>query len=135
MSDPISSLKGITPQLTAKLKELDITNTDHFLQVAAKPSGRKELAQHTGVDTELILALANRADLARINGIAGVYADLLEIAGVDTVKELAQRNPESLHAKLVEINNEKKLSGNTPSVSMGEQWIAEAKSLDRILEY
>lgn len=34
-----------------------------------------------------MLELANRADLARICAIAWVFGDLLQCAGVDTVKE------------------------------------------------
>jgi len=124
MSDPINSLKGMTSQLAAKLKDMDITDTGRFLKIAATPSGRKELAQHAGVETGAILELANRADLARIKGIGGVYADMLEMAGVDTVKELAQRKPDNLHAKLVEINTAEKLSANTPSAAMCEQWVS-----------
>ena len=83
----------------------------------------------------MILELANRADLARISGIAGVFSDLLEHAGVDTVKELATRNPDNLHAKLLEINAAKKLSGRAPSQGMVKDWVAQAKALPKLLEY
>jgi predicted flap endonuclease-1-like 5' DNA nuclease len=88
-----------------------------------------------GVDTKAILELANRADLARVKGIGGVYADFMEEAGVDTVKELATRNPENLHAKLVEINNEKKLTERVPTAEMVAEWVTQAKGLPPMLEY
>jgi len=37
----------------------------------------------------------------------GVYSDLLEEAGMDTVKELATRRPDNLHAKIDETNDQK----------------------------
>ncbi|HHB13259.1 MAG TPA: DUF4332 domain-containing protein, partial [Chromatiales bacterium] len=90
MSVPIKQLKGMTDELAAKLSELGITNSDKLLQAAATPKQRRELAKQTGVKERDILELANRADLSRIKGVAGVFSDLLEKAGVDTVKELAQ---------------------------------------------
>ena len=93
MAVPVKDLKGATAALVNKLKEKGISNSDHLLESAAKPAGRKELAGHCGCDAREILELANRADLSRVKGVAGVYSDLLEKAGVYTVKELATRKP------------------------------------------
>ena len=87
------------------------------------------------MESRVILELANRADLARVRGIGGVFSDLLEQAGVDTVKELATRNPDNLHAKLVEVNADKKLAGRTPHQGMVKDWVAQAKELPKLLEY
>ena len=65
-----------------------------------------------------ILHLANRADLARIRGISGVYSDLLEIAGVDTVKELATRRADHLFAKIAETNDRDRLTTKPPTQSI-----------------
>lgn len=77
----------------------------------------------------------NRADLARIKGIGEEYADLLEVAGVDTVPELAQRNTENLYNKMVEVNAEKKLLRQVPAKSKVEDWVTQAKGLDRVVNY
>jgi len=87
------------------------------------------------VEPGAILELANRADLARVRGIGGVFSDLLEHAGVDTVKDLATRNPDNLHAKLVEVNAEKKLAGRTPHQGMVKDWVTQARELPKLLEY
>jgi predicted flap endonuclease-1-like 5' DNA nuclease len=87
------------------------------------------------VEPRAILELANRADLARVRGVAGVFSDLLERAGVDTVKELATRNPDNLHAKVEEVNARERLSGRTPPWSAVKDWVAQAKVLPRILQY
>lgn len=58
---------------------------------------------------------ANHADLFRIDGIGPQFAELLEEAGVDTVKELRTRNAENLYAKIVEINEKKQLVRRLPS--------------------
>jgi len=87
------------------------------------------------VPVQTILELANRADLARIKGVAGVYSDLLEEAGVDTVKELKKRVPEKLHAKLLEINEQKKLTAKPPALKMVATWVSLAKRRRKFLQY
>jgi predicted flap endonuclease-1-like 5' DNA nuclease len=75
------------------------------------------------------------ADLARAKGIGGVYSDLMEDAGVDTLKELATRNPGNLHEKTVEINSRRNLTERVPTAEMVNDWIGQAKSLPPMLEY
>jgi hypothetical protein len=111
------------------MKSHGIDNTDELLSATADGSGRRKLAEELGIADSDLTELINRADLARIKGIAGVYADLLEYAGVDSVKELAHRVPANLHAKLEEANKEHKLTTRVPNEAQVEAWVAEAKSL------
>ena len=134
MAISIGKLKGMSTELEAKLKERGFYNSDQLLGAAQTPAGRKALAEQVGVESRAILELANRADLARVRGIAGVFSDLLEQAGVDTVKELATRRPDNLHAKLLEINAQG-LAGRAPTLDMVKDWVAQAKELPKLLEY
>lgn len=135
MTISIKELRGISADLADKLKQEGLHDPDQFLEAAATPAGRKKLAAACGVSERVILELANRADLARIKGVAGVFADLLEHAGVDTVKELATRRPDNLHAKIKEVNEKEKLSGRLPALSEVERWVAEAKEIGGKLSY
>jgi predicted flap endonuclease-1-like 5' DNA nuclease len=135
MAVSVDKLRGASGGLEAKLKKHGIYNSDQFLKAAQTPRGRQELAEYAGVDTRVILELANRADLARIKGIAGVFSDLLEHAGVDTVKELATRRADNLYATLIETNKKKKLAGRAPTLNAVEDWVAQAKDLPKLLEY
>ncbi|MBW6486958.1 MAG: DUF4332 domain-containing protein [Syntrophobacterales bacterium] len=135
MAISIGKLKGMYTELEAKLKEQGIYNSDQFLGTAQTPAGRKALAEHAGVESRAILELANRADLARVRGIGGVFSDLLEQAGVDTAKELATRRPDNLHTKLLETNAQKRLAGRAPTLDMVQDWVAQAKELPKLLEY
>jgi hypothetical protein len=54
---------------------------------------------------------------------------LLEFASVDTVPELAQRKPENLHAKMLEVNAERKLVRRPPTLAQVENWVAQAKEI------
>jgi predicted flap endonuclease-1-like 5' DNA nuclease len=135
MSTPVKDLEGATDELVAKLAERGIMDNEQLVQAAATPAQRKELAGLCGCDTGDILHLANRADLARVRGIGGVYSDLLEIAGVDTVKELATRRADHLLAKMVETNDRDKLTSRPPTLAMVQDWVSQAKSLKSGLTY
>lgn len=135
MSKAISKMRGMNAAMAKKLRSQGISDSNQFLEASQKPGDRKKLAQAVGVDTKEILALANRADLARINGIGAVFSDLMEYAGVDTVKELAKRKPENLLAKMEQVNGDKKLAGRTPTLSQVQDWVQQAKDLPKMLQY
>ena len=128
-------IEGIGPTYAAKLSEAGVKTVEALLRTAATRAGRKALAEKTGIREENILEWANRADLFRIKGVGEEYSDLLESAGVDTVPELARRKPESLYAKLLEVNAAKKLVRQAPSQAQVASWIEQAKALPRVIEY
>jgi len=131
----IIDIEGIGPVYKQALRKVGITTTEALLEACATPEQRQELAAKTGISPKLILEWANLADLFRIKGIAEEYSALLEEAGVDTVVELAQRNPENLYAALKETNEKKALVRRLPSLAQVKDWIAQAKALPRILSY
>src|SRR5512139_3766082 len=110
-------IEGIGPVYGAKLKEAGIGSVEALLQQGATPKGRKDLAEKSGISDGLILEWVNHADLYRIRGVGSEYSDLLEEAGVDTIPELAQRNPEHLLEKITAVNGEKKLVRRLPVLS------------------
>jgi len=131
----ISDIEGIGPKYAELLAKEGIKTVEGLLKVAAKSKDRKKLSEVSQISEKLILEWVNLADLFRIKGIGEEYSDLLEEAGVDTVPELAQRKPENLRLKLVEVNEEKKLVRRLPVLSQVEDWVKQAKDLPRIVEY
>ena len=93
------------------------------------------MAAKTGISDAHILKFANMVDLYRIQGIGSEYSELLESSGVDTVVELSKRVPENLHATLEKVNTEKSKTRRTPTQLEVTQWVAQAKTLPRVLEY
>lgn len=131
----IEEIRGIGPAYSKKLRDEGITTTEDLLEAGSTKRGRKELAEKAGIAESLILEWVNKADLSRIQGIGIEYSALLEEAGVNTVVELARRNPENLHVTIVGINDAKELVIRTPSLSKIKDWIEQAKSLPRKVEY
>ena len=135
MSKNIESIEGIGPAYGQKLRAAGVGSLEELLQLGSKRARRAELARDCEISEALILRWVNMADLCRIRGIGGQYAELLEAAGVDTVKELRNRNAENLTVKLRELNGEKGLTGNTPSLTQVRDWIEQASRLSPVVEY
>ena len=135
MSYKIDVIEGIGDVYAEKLTAVGIKTTEELLAKCATPKGRKDLAEETGISDKLILKWTNHADLMRINGIAGQFAELLEAAGVDTVKELKHRVPATLKAKLDEVNAVKSLVNRVPNLPEVEKMIEQAKELEAIITY
>ncbi len=131
----ISEIRGMKAGLAAKFKAKGIATDEALLNAAKTPAQRKELGAAIGLDAGVVLEFANRADLARIVGIGEVFSDLLENAGVDTVKELSKRVPDNLLSKITEVNAAKKLAGRLPTLDQIKDWVEQAKKLPKILEY
>jgi predicted flap endonuclease-1-like 5' DNA nuclease len=126
----IIEIEGVGEVFAAKLKAAGIDTVEELLREGGTRVGRGTIAANTGIDESRILEWVNRADLMRIKGVGSEFSDLLEAAGVDTVRELAQRNPANLHAKLAEVNTAKNLVNQLPSLSEVEAWIREAGEME-----
>lgn len=135
MSYKVDTIEGVGEAYAAKLAEAGVKTTDDLLEKCAKPAGRKALAEATGISDKLILRWTNHADLMRIKGVAGQFAELLEAAGVDTVKEFRHRVAANLQPKMVEVNEARNLCNRVPSVAEIEKMIEQAKELEPIVSY
>lgn len=131
----LGTIEGIGDAYAEKFAAIGIKTVEEFLLQGAAKKGRVELARKTGISEELILKWINHADLIRIKGIGGDYAELLEAAGVDSVPELATRKAENLFAKMVEINTGKKLVRKIPSESSVISWVDQAKTLPKVVQH
>lgn len=130
MAYNVIDIEGIGPTYAEKLGSTGIKTTGDLLEKGGSKSGRSQIAAATGIPESLILTWVNHADLFRIKGIAGQFSELLEAAGVDTVKEFATRNAENLHKKLMATNEQFGLSGKVPAVESLQEMIDQAKTLD-----
>ena len=135
MNYKIIDIEGIGENFASKLMAENIDTVDQLLDRCAAPAGRKELAEKTGISEKLILKWTNHADLFRVDGIGPQFSELLEAAGVDTVKELRHRVAANLAAKLIEVNEEKHLCRRVPVESELQRMIDQAKELEPRMTY
>jgi predicted flap endonuclease-1-like 5' DNA nuclease len=135
MAYKIDEIEGIGPSYREKLQSAGINNTDDLLEHCCTPNGRKQIAEKTGLSEKHILGWTNMADLMRVSGVGRQFAELLEAAGVDTIKELRNRNAENLAAQMEEVNREKSLAKTSPAASTIGDWISQAKKTDPKITY
>lgn len=131
----IMDIEGIGEVYADKLRQAGVKTVEALLEKGATPKGRKALAEATGFAEHTLLEWVNRADMFRVPGIGSQYSDLLEAAGVDTVRELAKRKAENLFETLKKVNEEKNKVNKLPSVSQVQNWIDAAKELPRGVSY
>jgi predicted flap endonuclease-1-like 5' DNA nuclease len=135
MGYKIEEIEGIGPAYSEKLAAADISTTDDLLKLCCDARGRKATAEKTGVSEGQLLKWVNMADLMRISGVGSEYSELLEAAGVDTVKELRNRNAANLAAKMAEVNETRKLTRALPAEKAVSQWIEQAGTLDPLISH
>lgn len=135
MAYKIAEIEGIGQVYADKLEAAGIKTTDDLLEKCASPKGREKVAEETGISPKLILKWTNHADLFRIRGVAGQFAELLEAAGVDTVKEFRHRVAANLYPKLVETNDAKNLCNRVPAEKEIQKMIDQAKELEPVITY
>ncbi len=129
MGYSIDTIEGIGPANRDKLRAAGIKTTDALLKLCCDKKGRKAAAEKSGCSEAQLLKWVNMADLMRIKGVGEEYSELLEAAGVDTVKELRNRNAENLTQAMADTNAKKKLVRSLPSLKQVSNWVAQAKTL------
>lgn len=135
MSHKIQDIEGVGPSYSKLLAKAHINTVESLLDTCCNESGRQELSKQTGLSENMLLKWVNMADLMRINGVGGEFAELLEAAGVDTVKELRHRNAESLAEKMKEINSQKHLTRIVPSAKTVSGWIEQAGKISAVVTH
>ena len=135
MAYKVVDIEGIGVTYAEKLGQIGIYTTTDLLEKGATKKGREDISEKTSIPESLVLTWVNHSDLFRIKGVAGQFSELLEAAGVDTVKEFAKRKADNLHEKLVETNEKFGLSGRVPSVDTLKEMISHAKKLKAIVTH
>jgi predicted flap endonuclease-1-like 5' DNA nuclease len=135
MGYKIQEIEGIGPSYGEKLSAAGIDTTAKLIKLCCDAKGRKTTAGKTGLSESKLLEWVNLADLMRISGVGPEFSELLEAAGVDTVKELRNRNAENLAVKMKEVNNAKKLTRTVPSAKTVTKWVEQAKALDPVITH
>ena len=132
----IDEVEGIGATYAEKLASVGISTTDDLLMAGGTSAGRDKVAAGTGISGKLILEWVNHVDLMRIPGVGSEYSDLLEMAGVDSPAELAQRNAVNLAQTFQEAVAAR--PGTVRRIPSGDTvagWIAAARVLPKMVEH
>jgi len=135
MSYPISHIVGIDREIAARFKKAHIRSTGSLLEAARTVRARKQLAEETGFSVKELLCWANCADRMRVKGVSKEYCELLQAAGVDTVRELKRRNAAKLAKAMADANQKRKCVRVLPSETVVKRWIESAKKLPLKIAY
>lgn len=128
-------IEGVGPANAKKLLKAGVRSTGSLLKKGATPKDRKKIEADSGIAHKQILQWVNHVDLYRIKGVGSEFADLLEAAGVDTVVELAKRDPKKLVEALAKASAKGNLTNRVPTEKMARSWVAQAKKLPRAVSY
>ena len=132
----LEEVEGIGPVSAQELSLAGIATGEALLEQGATPGGRAAIEKATGISGVLILKWVNRLDLMRIKGVGSEYSDLLEVAGVDSPAELAQRNAANLATTFEEVVAARPgIVRRIPTETEVAGWIAEAKTLPKVVEH
>ena len=132
MAYGVRKIAGIGPAFAKKLASADIRTTDALLAACSGRRERRLLSERTGLPERQLQRFVNMADLMRIRGVGGDFAELLGASGVRTVRDLSRRRAFNLATKISTVNAARKLSRRAPSASMVDRWIAQARELKEV---
>ncbi len=126
----IDQVAGIDHKQATKLRKAGVRTSKRLIEEAATRRGRTQLSKSTGLSSKDLQTWVHHADLLRVRGIGGEYAELLVAAGVDTLRDLRRRNPTALLAKIIGLNGSHRVVDRLPTEGMVEGWIESAGVLD-----
>ena len=133
-AQPPPNLRGISIEVRQKLKRQGISYTHQLLREAGSPEQRRRLVERSRIDDPTLLRLVRRADLARVKGIGAIFADMLEMIGIDQVAALAEQDPLALRTRLYALNAAERLARRAPTPEEVQEWIGQARALPRMVD-
>ncbi|MBI6546362.1 MAG: DUF4332 domain-containing protein [Cyanobacteria bacterium NC_groundwater_1444_Ag_S-0.65um_54_12] len=126
----VQDVLGVGPVFAAKLAKSGINTTDQLLANTKTTSARQRLAQRADIPYGSLLHLARKVDLMQIKGVGPRQSNLLEAIGVASIKDLAQRNLDSLYERLIFANHiGRPFVKVDPAKTQVDRWMREARQL------
>jgi CBS domain-containing protein len=92
----LSEVKGIKGKFDRKLRMAGLITTKDLLDNCRTPTARNSYSKEIGIDSYLLFKWTKMADLMRLEGVGQQLAELLVLAGIDSMKSLADSDPEEI---------------------------------------
>jgi predicted flap endonuclease-1-like 5' DNA nuclease len=129
----VETIEGIGKGYGRRLKEGGIPTVEDLLEAAATDEGVARLCALTDEEPSVVHAWAIMADLMRIRGLGGQWAELLWRAGVTSVQDLAGRDPAPLVERMARVNEEEHRVHELPGEGRVREFIVAAGELPRAI--
>ncbi len=131
----LKNFRGISPATIARLETRNIKNTEQMLIAGRTKEQRLALAREADISEDDLLELVKLSDLARLPGVKGIRARLYFDAGIDSVKKMANCEPEALRIMVTEYVERTGFKGIPPLPREVSSTIANAQKLPKVLEF
>ena len=122
-------IEGIGTGYGKRLRAMGVHTTTDLLKKCTNSNYGKSIAESLKLDAKVIHSWFCMADLLRLEGVDGQFAELLHFSGVQSVSELALLEAKKLAKKMKAINAEQHRVKVTPTKEMVSIWIDDAKTL------
>lgn len=129
----VTEIEGIGKGYSGMLGKMGILSTADLLSEGSGPDGRKIIAESLSIEEFVVCKWVSMADLIRIPGIRGQFAELLEASGIESIQHLSEQDAGGLTKLMEEVNEREKRTRVTPTADMVAGWIEEAKKLPEFI--
>jgi predicted flap endonuclease-1-like 5' DNA nuclease len=131
----LATLKGMDATVAERLRVVGVETPWELLRRGARWQDRATLLREADLTETQVLYWLYQADLERVDGVAWEYAGLLAGAGVTTVPDLAQRDPQQLHLVLLRANAEHGFVQRPPTTAQLHSWVRHAGTLPALITF
>jgi predicted flap endonuclease-1-like 5' DNA nuclease len=112
-----------------QLHDIGVDTTERLLLLAARKTGRADLAHQAALPEEQILRWARLADVLRVPGIGPAYAVLLNRLGIESIADLRRQKADQLYKELTALNSPRRKIRRLPARHQIEAWIGLARRI------
>ena len=124
----IIEIEGIGEKYAKILEKQGLADVEDLVPLTWREV--KELAEKTKISPKLLDKWQEQAELMKIKGVGPEYSEVLNKIGIDSIKELSYRTPESTLDKIVEFDKKQPdVIRKIPKVEDLTGWIAQANEL------
>ena len=126
----IEEIDGIGKGFGKRLRKIGIqTPTDLLEKCQDDTRYAKHIAQAMNQNEKTVSIWLNMADLLRIEGVDGKYAELLYLSGIKSSVDLATSDVNKVRFKMKNVVKNQHHAKKTPKKKLISKWIALAKTL------
>lgn len=115
--------------ITMQLVNNKINNTEQLFAILMKKTDRAEFAKKYSMPAEDVEKLAKKLELMQIVGVGPKAAELLQLAGINSLKALSEADETALLDALQRVNREKNITGVQPDMVVVHDWVEKSKKV------